>query len=91
MTPIERATRANELLDDAVLKQAFADVREQIVSGLESVAFGDVDSQHHLALSLQVLKNVQVRLRKYAEELAVDKAKDNHLRFIDRIRQSYTP
>ena len=91
MTPIERAHRASELLDDAVLKQAFADVREQIVAGLESAPFGDVDTQHHLALSLQVLKNVQIRLRKYAEELAVDKAKDNHRKFIDRIRQTYTP
>jgi predicted metal-dependent HD superfamily phosphohydrolase len=87
MTPLERADRAKQLLEDAVLQAAFHDIRMQLVAKLEQVPFGDIDTQHEIALTLQLLKRLREQLALYANEVAVDKAKKKHESFVTRMRE----
>lgn len=87
MTPREKAERAQQLLNDPVLAGALDDIRAGFVTQLESLPIGDIDSQHHVTIALQVLKRLRTQLQKYASELAVDKAKERHDSFIARVRQ----
>lgn len=88
MTPYERAERAKQLLDDPILKGAFAALRERLVSKLETTPFGDVDTQHHTVVSLQLLQNIQLQLRQYLNDAAVEEAKAKNDNWIARMRQS---
>lgn len=88
MTPIERAERAKQLLEDVVLREAFKAIRDQLVAKLESSPMGDVDTHHEVALSLQLLRRINVELERFADAIAVDKAREKHENWLDRMRQS---
>ncbi len=83
MTPIDRAERAKQLLEDQVFKDAFAAVREQLVSALESAPFGDQQTHHHITLQLQALRQIPILLRKWADVIALDKAKHAEEKFVE--------
>lgn len=87
MTPRERADRAQQLLDDDVMKQVFTDIRMKLVGQLECVAIGDIDTQHEIALTLQLLKKLRDQLQQYVNEHKVDEHKRRQDGFIDRMRQ----
>ena len=89
MTPREKAERVKQLLDDPVVRAVFTDLREQLVAGLEQTAMSDLDTQHEIALTLQLLRKFRGMLEKYAQEIAVDKAKTKQETFINRIRETY--
>ncbi len=83
MTPIERAERAKQLLEDEVLMQAFTAIREQLVTALESAPFGDQTMHHHITLELQALRQIPIQLRKWADQIALDKAKNAEEKFVE--------
>lgn len=87
MTPLEKAERAKQLLSDPVMNAAFQDIRMQLVGKLEQVPFGDMDTQHEIALMLQLLKRLREQLLTYQQEIVVDKAKKKHDSFIERVRE----
>ena len=87
MTPLERADRAKQLLSDEVLNAAFAEVREQLVRQLEALPFGDTESQHHTTLQLQSLRQIAVQLRKWAEEVTIDREKRRQEKFLEAKKQ----
>jgi hypothetical protein len=87
MTPLERADRAKQLLEDPVWKAAFADIRERLVAQLETIAIGDHETQHEIALTLQLLKRLQGQLQKYVSDQAVDERRLKDETFIDRVRR----
>jgi hypothetical protein len=87
MTPLERAYRAKELMGDAVMQQAFADIRMALVAQMEQSAIGDLDTHHEIALTLQLLKQLRERLDRYAQELAIDQQKQKHESFIAKMRE----
>ena len=89
MTPIDRAERAKSLLEDEVLKGAFRDIRMRYVEQLESVPMSDVETQHEVALCLQLLKRVQSQLQKYISDSAIDKAKAKQDSFIEKMRERF--
>lgn len=90
MTPLERADRAKQLLDDPVVRGAFEDIRMALVRQLEEVPMGDVDTQHEVALSLQLLKRLRTTIARYTDEIAVDQHKQKQDSFMRRIRESFT-
>lgn len=87
MTPIEKGERAKQLLDDPVVTAVFNDLRAAIVDQIEAAPPSDIDSQHELALQLRLLKEVKLRLARYASEIAIDKHKIASERWIDRMRE----
>jgi hypothetical protein len=90
MTPFERADRAKQLLADSVLQGAFRDMRDKLVLQLEVVPLSDIETQHEIALMLQLLKRLQNQLVIYTQEIAVDKHKQKQENFVARMRQKLT-
>lgn len=86
MTPIERAEEAKRLLQNPVFKAACEEIRLGLVTQMEASGMDDVDTHHHVALALQMLKLIKVKFQKYADEIAVDKAKQKHESFIEKMR-----
>lgn len=78
MDTIERGRRAEVLLNDPVLKEAFDGVREALVMAMEGSPVKDADLHHQIALSLQLLKQLQSRLHNFVAtgqaEIATAKA-----------------
>lgn len=89
MTPLERADRAKSLMEDAVLNGAFADIKTKLVDRLESVPMGDIETQHEIALMLQLLKQLRGQLQTYLNEAAVDKHKQKQDSFIEKMRERF--
>jgi hypothetical protein len=89
MTPLDKGERAKHLLEDEVLKAAFHDIRMRYLEQLESVPMSDIDTQHEVTLSLQLLKQLRTQLQKYANELVIDKAKKQQDSFIERMRERF--
>ena len=90
MTPIERAEQAKQALENPALKAAFSDIRDKLVIQLEGIAISDHETQHEIALMLQLLKRLQAQLQLYAQEIAVDKHRKKQDSFIAKMRQSLT-
>jgi hypothetical protein len=90
MTPFERADRAKQLLADSVLQGAFRDMRDKLVLQLEVVPLSDIETQHEIALMLQLLKRLQNQLVIYTQEITVDKHKQKQENFVARMRQKLT-
>lgn len=89
MTPLERADEAEQVLKNPVLTKAFEDIREGLVKRLESSPMGDVDTQHEIALTLQVLKQVKQTLVSYIGEKTIVEHRKKQDSFIDKIREKY--
>lgn len=87
MTPLERAERAKQLLQDPVLRQAFENVRMHYVAAIEVSQSTDVEAHHDMALCLKSLIRVQNELKAFANEIAVDKAKRQSESFIEKTRE----
>ena len=88
MTPREKAERAKALLEDPVFNHVFADIREQIVLKLESIPVTDVDAQHDLTITLQLLKQLTTQLSRYTDEIVLDNAKSKHETWLQKTRQT---
>ena len=89
MTPRERADRAQQILEDAVFKQAVGDIRMRLVAQLESAPISDVETQHEIALMLQLLKRLQAQLFSYVQDNKLDEAKKKSDSWIEKIRERY--
>ena len=87
MTPNEKADASRRILAEPVITAAFADIRMRLVAKLEQAPIGDVDTQHEIALTLQLLKQLRTQLERYVQGQAVDKARDKHDTFIEKMRQ----
>jgi hypothetical protein len=89
MTPRERAERSEQLLADEVLKGAFDDIRANLVSKLETLPIGDVDTQHEIALMLQLLKQIRAQLAQYVQGQKLDEHKAKEEKFLAKMRERY--
>ncbi len=88
LTPLERADRAKQLLADPVLKEAFGDIRIRLVVQLEQTVLSDVETQHEIALMLQLLKRLRTQLESYVNDSIVDQHREKEDTFIRRMRQT---
>jgi hypothetical protein len=68
MDSIQRGAEAEQLLTNPLLKEAFAGVKAKLVEKLEEVPLGDIDTQHEIALSLQLLKTVRRYLENWVQD-----------------------
>jgi len=78
MTPqeiVDRAERAKEVLDNPTLQKAFEGVRGALVINLEEVALGDIETQHEIAVSLQLLKQLKRQLHNWVNDGTLEKEK----------------
>ena len=72
---VERANQAARVLADPTLQQAFAGVRESLITALEGSMMGDTETHHEIALSLQSLKSVRRQLEKWVGDGEVERSR----------------
>jgi hypothetical protein len=89
MTPNEKAEHAKQVLGDPVMKAAFEDIRMSLVSKLEFTPISDVETQHEIALMLQLLKRLREQLQSYVSAQSVDIAKQKQDSFIEKMRERF--
>jgi len=87
MTPREKADRAKQVLEDPIFAHAFGDIREQLVQRLEGTPVSDVDAQHDLTITLQLLRQLKTQLSRYTDEIVLDNAQSKHESWLNRARQ----
>ena len=87
MNELERSARAKELLENPVFKEAFSAVRNELISGIETCPIGDVDMQHDLTLSLQLMKRIRGKLERWVEDGKLESKKIEQEGLMERMRQ----
>jgi hypothetical protein len=90
MTPgerIARANRARELLEEETMRSVFSGVREALVTKLEQCAIGDTATQHEIALTLQLLKQLRQHLQTFADDGTLAEREVEQERWITRMRK----
>ena len=90
MTPIELAEHAKALLESQAFKVCMSDLRKDLVSQLEQANTGDVEAQHDCVLMLKLLIQIQMKLAKYTDTIAVDRARDREREWMTRAKESIT-
>lgn len=90
MTPRELAEAAEHLLTEPVMKKVFVDIRDGLVTKLESVPLSDTETQHEITLMLQLLKRFQNQLSKYVGDEAMNKHRVKQDEFIESRREGLT-
>lgn len=86
MTPWERADRAKQLLADDVLRRALSEMREGLVQKLEVCPIGDIDTQHEVALTLQLLRRFTMQLERYIQDGAVEQHREKQRTWVEKLR-----
>ena len=87
MSPREKADRARQIMEDPVFKEALRDIRERIVGRLEAVGVTDKETEHELVISLQLLQRIPARFQVYADELVMERSKEEQERFMQSIKK----
>jgi hypothetical protein len=59
---LERANRAEKLVNDPAFNEAFALLRETILANIENAPIRDTDGVHELRLMLKILRGVRSHL-----------------------------
>jgi len=72
---INRAVNAQRLLDDPLISEAFHEVERGILDAMRKSAVGDVDTHHTLAISLQLLGQVEQRFRNWVRDGELESSK----------------
>lgn len=75
------------MLADPVFAEVFGDIRMRLVNQLEHASIGDVETQHEIALMLQLLKRLREQLDRYVQDQAVELHKDKQQTFMRRLKQ----
>jgi len=73
--PLVRAERSKQILDDPLVREAFAGVEAGLVSAMKQSAVNDETTHHHLVLSLQALGSVRREFEKWIAGGQVEEAR----------------
>ena len=87
MNPLERAARSKELLENIIFKEVYAALRNELITGLETCPISDLDLQHDLTLSLQILKRIRGKLERWVEDGTLESKKLEQEGLMERMRQ----
>jgi hypothetical protein len=90
MTPgerIARANRARELLSEETMRSVFAGVKNALIEKLEMCPVGDTGTQHEIALTLQLLKQLQNHLRHFVDDGVLAEAEVQQESFMARMKR----
>ena len=90
MTPREKAEQASRFFEEPIMKMAFVDIREYLVSKLEKLTLPNPEAEHEIILMLQILKLFPVQLRKYMDDEVKAKHKRRQEEFIEKTREKLT-
>lgn len=60
---IKRGEEADRLLKNPLFSEAFTSVRENIVTSMSTSAFGDATTHNRLVIALQLLEQIEKRLK----------------------------
>lgn len=82
---IAKANRAAELLGE--LEWVFSEVREDMTRAMEASAIGDVDTHHTIALSLQALKMLRLKLQAVVDDGKMASAEQEQDNWIRRLKK----
>lgn len=85
MNDMERADRAKELLENPVFKMAYDGVRTELIGALETCGFQDIETQHELTVSLQLLKRLRTKLERFVDDGKVERKKLSELNFREKV------
>ena len=88
MTPNEKADRAREMMESAIFRMVFDDIKAGLVSRLEAAPFGDVALHHEITLTLQALNSVKAQFQRYIGDAAIVSHNEKQDDFVRRMRQS---
>lgn len=91
MSPKEKADRAKLLLNDELLSETIARIREGFVRGLENSPMGDKETHNSTAIALQVLRQIDAQLTRYLNEAALLDANERAKEFLERHRETISP
>ena len=89
MTPRERADRAKIILEDPAFEAALLAIRESLVAKLEQIPISEHETQHEVALMLQLLKRLREQLQQFATEGLIDEHRKKHETFVAKMRQRF--
>ena len=90
MSPTERAERAQRILDDEVFRDMLEEIRMGLVASLETLPMGDIDTQHVVALQLQLLRQMRTRLASYGNQAALDRKVAKESSFRAKMLETYS-
>lgn len=63
-----KAEEAKQLLNNPILKDAFKVVRDKLITAGENAGMNDIETQHNIILSLQLLKQLQSQIQSYIND-----------------------
>ena len=63
---IRRGAEADRLLENPLLQECFTKIRDGILTAMQSSAFGDEASHHHLVIALQLSGQIEKQLKDIA-------------------------
>lgn len=87
MDTLERSDASEQLLQNPVFRAAYKEVHAELVRGLEMCGFMDIETQHELTVSLQLLNRLKKRLERWVEDGKVEKKTIEQQNWLERARQ----
>ncbi len=90
MTPLERADRAQTLLDDLAFKELQAEIRAELIRAIEAVPVTDIERLQEVVLGLQIHNRQKKVLERWIADGKVEQKKLNDMNYRDRIRQVWS-
>lgn len=64
---IKRAEDAKYILEHPLFVEALGEIRKGLINGLETSAMGDEKTHNHLAIALQLLKQIETNLKSHIQ------------------------
>ena len=87
MTPLERADRSKELLQNVLFKEAFAAVEADLIAKMKSSGFDDGITHHELVQYLQTLGSIRKKLERWIEDGELERKKVAQDNWRERAKQ----
>ena len=87
MESIELANQAELFTTNVAYKAAMDGVRQALVQRLEECPIGDKDLQHEIALSLQLLKQLDRNLRSFIMTGELERKRDEAKKWYQKMRR----
>lgn len=72
MNAIERATKADRILNDELYKESFECVRQALLAKFEAAPIGDVEGIAQVRLCLKLLKDVRANLEAAVRDAKIE-------------------
>lgn len=89
MNPLERAAHAKELLESRTFKEVQSEIRNELISAIESVPATDIERMQELVLSLQIFNRQRKKLERWVEEGLFEQKKLDAKNWREKVAQRW--